>query len=154
MIKNANFAADAEHKAFKSKLMATSKIEYLGGLRTKCTHLKSGTEILTDAPVDNHGKGEAFSPTDLVATAYISCMMTIVGIYCNTNNIEMVGGTGEVTKEMASGPRRIERLGIELDFSMNNWSEEIKEGVIQAAEACPVAKSVSEMMVIDIEYIF
>jgi uncharacterized OsmC-like protein len=134
--------------------MATSRIEYLGGLRTKCTHLKSGTEILTDAPTDNHGKGEAFSPTDLVATAYASCMISIIGIHCNENNIEMVGGTAEVTKEMSSGPRRIERLTIYLDFSMNNWNEEIKERVIRVAEACPVAKSVSEMMIVDIEYTF
>lgn len=134
--------------------MATSRIEYLGGLRTKCTHLKSGTEILTDAPTDNHGKGEAFSPTDLVATAYASCMISIVGIHCNENNIEMKGGTGEVTKVMASGPRRIERLTIHLDFSMNNWEEDIKERIIRVANACPVAKSVSEMMVVDIEYTF
>ncbi len=134
--------------------MATSRIEYLGGLRTKCTHLRSGTEILTDAPIDNHGKGEAFSPTDLVATGYASCMISIIGIHCNENNIEMIGGVGEVTKEMASGPRRIEKLGIHLDFSMNNWSQEIKERVIRVAEACPVAKSVSEMMIVDIEYTF
>lgn len=134
--------------------MATARIEYLGGLRTKCTHLKSGTEILTDAPTDNHGKGEAFSPTDLVATAYVSCMISILGIHCNQNDIEMVGGTGEVTKVMASGPRRIERLEIELDFSMNNWSEEIQKQIIRVSEACPVAKSVSEAMVVDIEYIF
>jgi uncharacterized OsmC-like protein len=134
--------------------MATARIEYLGGLRTKCTHLKSGTEILTDAPVDNHGKGDAFSPTDLVATAYISCMMTIVGIYCNNHDIEMVGGTGEVTKSMASGPRRIEKLGIELDFSMNNWSEDEQKRIVAAAEACPVAKSVSENMIVEINYTF
>ncbi len=134
--------------------MATSRIEYLGGLRTKCTHLKSGTEILTDAPTDNHGKGEAFSPTDLVATAYASCMISIVGIHCDENNIEMAGGTGEVTKVMGSGPRRIEKLTINLDFSMNNWSEEIKERVIRVAEACPVAKSISELMIVDIEYTF
>lgn len=134
--------------------MATSRIEYLGDLRTKCTHLKSGTEIFTDAPVDNHGKGEAFSPTDLVATAYVSCMISIIGIHCNENGIEMVGGAGEVTKVMASGPRRIERLEIELDFSMNNWSEEVKKRVIHIAEACPVAKSVSEMIEVTIEYTF
>ncbi|MCJ8288235.1 MAG: OsmC family protein [Crocinitomicaceae bacterium] len=134
--------------------MATSRIEYLGGLRTKCTHLKSGTEILTDAPTDNQGKGEAFSPTDLVATAYASCMITIIGIHCNENNIEMTGGTAEVTKVMGTGPRRIERLGIILDFSMNNWSEEVRERIIRVAEACPVTKSVSEMMIVDIEYTF
>ena len=134
--------------------MATARIEYLGGLRTKCTHVRSGTEILTDAPVDNHGKGEAFSPTDLLATAYVSCMISIVGIHCNENNIEMIGGTGEVTKVMGSGPRRIERLEISLDFSMNKWEEEIKARIIRVAEACPVAKSVSEMIEVDIEYIF
>ena len=63
--------------------MITSKVEYLGDLRTKCTHLQSQTEIITDAPIDNNGKGEAFSPTDLVATAYASCMITIMGIFCN-----------------------------------------------------------------------
>ena len=134
--------------------MATSRIEYLGGLRTKCTHLKSGTEILTDAPADNHGKGEAFSPTDLVATAYVSCMLSIIGIHCNENDIEMIGGTGDVTKVMASGPRRIERLAIEIDLSINKWPEEIKERIMRVAEACPVAKSVSEMMIVDIEYTF
>ena len=134
--------------------MATARIEYLGGLRTKCTHLKSGTEIITDAPTDNHGKGEAFSPTDLLATAYVSCMLSIVGIHCMENNIEMIGGNGEVTKVMASGPRRIERLTISIDFSMNNWPEEIKQRIIKVAEACPVAKSVSESILIDTEYIF
>lgn len=134
--------------------MATARIEYLGGLRTKCTHLKSGTQILTDAPTDNHGKGEAFSPTDLVATAYVSCMISLVGIHCNQNGIEMIGGTGEVTKVMASEPRRIEQLKIEIDFSMNNWPIEVQKRVIRVAEACPVAKSVSEMIVVDIAYTF
>lgn len=134
--------------------MATARVEYLGGLRTKCTHLKSGTEILTDAPVDNHGKGEAFSPTDLLATAYVSCMISVLGIYCNEHNIEMIGGTGEVTKMMASGPRRIERLEIILDFSMNEWDEAIQKRVIRVAETCPVAKSMSESIIVDIEYKF
>lgn len=134
--------------------MATARIEYLGGLRTKCTHLKSGTEIFTDAPTDNHGKGESFSPTDLIATAYLSCMISIVGIHCAENDIVMVGGTGEVTKTMISGPRRIERLAIEIDFSMNNWSKEVQKRVIRVAETCPVAKSVSDGIIIDIEYTF
>jgi len=134
--------------------MATARIEYLGGLRTKCTHLKSGSEIITDAPVDNHGKGEAFSPTDLIAASYGSCMLTVVGIHCNQNSIEMIGGTCEVSKTMAAGPRRIEQLTITLDFSMNNWSEEIKERIMRVADACPVAFSVNEAMVIDTEYIF
>ncbi len=134
--------------------MTTARVEYLGGLRTKCTHLRSGTEILTDAPVDNHGRGEAFSPTDLLATAYVSCMISIVGIHCNENNIAMVGGSGEVTKSMASAPRRIDRLEIQLDFSMNEWDETIQERIKRLAEACPVAKSMNEMIAVDIEYIF
>lgn len=134
--------------------MATVRIEYLGDLRTRCTHEKSGAQLITDAPTDNHGKGESFSPTDLVATGFISCMLTVVGIHCNENNIEMLGGTGEVTKIMASGPRRIEQLIIKMDFSMNNWSTEIQERVKRVAEACPVAKSVNENMIVDIEYTF
>ena len=134
--------------------MATARVEYLGGLRTKCTHLRSGTEILTDAPVDNHGRGEAFSPTDLLATAYVSCMISILGIYCNENNIVMVGGTGEVTKSMASAPRRIDRLEIQLDFSMNEWDVSIQERIKRVAEACPVAKSMNDLIAVEIEYIF
>jgi putative redox protein len=134
--------------------MATASVEYLGGLRTKCTHLRSGTEILTDAPVDNHGRGEAFSPTDLLATAYVSCMISIVGIYCNENELLMVGGKGEVTKSMSSAPRRIERLEIQLDFSMNNWDEALQERIKRVAEACPVAKSMNALIAVDIAYIF
>ena len=114
--------------------MATSKVEYLGSLRTKCTHLKSGTEIITDAPIDNNGKGEAFSPTDLVATAYTSCMLTIVGIYCDNHGIDFKYGVAEVNKIMGSNPRKIERLEIVIDFSKNNWDESIHQRIINAAE--------------------
>ena len=133
--------------------MPTSKIEYLGNLRTKCTHLKSGVEIVTDAPVDNNGKGEAFSPTDLVATAYVSCMMTIIGIYCNNHNISFTLGFGEVNKIMGSDPRRIGKLEIYLDFSGNNWPDEIQKRVRNAGEACPVAKSVGDIE-LEINYQF
>lgn len=134
--------------------MATSKVEYLGGLRTKCTHLKSGTEIITDAPTDNNGKGEAFSPTDLVATAYASCMITIIGIYCDQNGLEFKHGNASINKVMGSGPRRIERLEISMDLSGNNWNEDERQKVIRAGEACPVAKSVSAEMEVEIIYTF
>lgn len=134
--------------------MVTSRVEYLDGLRTKCTHVKSGTEIYTDAPVDNNGKGESFSPTDLVATAYASCMLTIVGIHCEKNNIELKGATADVTKEMGSGPRRISALTVEVDFSMNDWSEETQQKIQRVAEACPVAKSVHDDMEITFKYTF
>ncbi|MFT6501811.1 MAG: putative OsmC-like protein [Crocinitomicaceae bacterium] len=134
--------------------MATSKVEYLGGLRTKATHLKSGTEIVTDAPVDNNGKGEAFSPTDLMATAYASCMLTIIGIFCANHDLAFEHGAAEITKIMGTAPRRISKLEINLDLSKNGWDENAQERVIRAGEACPVAKSVDPEMEIVLKYQF
>ena len=134
--------------------MATARIEYLGNLQTKCTHLKSGQELITDAPVDNNGKGSAFSPTDLLATAYVSCMVTIMGIYCDQNDIEFKSCTADVTKEMASGPRRVHRLTIDFDLSGNDWTTDQKNKIIKAGEACPVAMSVSDDMEVMINYTF
>ncbi len=124
--------------------MTTSKVEYLGGLRTECTHVKSGETIITDAPTDNNGKGEAFSPTDLVATAYASCMLTIVGIYCEKNKIPFVHASAAVKKTMVSNPRRIGKIEIDIDFSKNGWDKSVQEKIIRVGEACPVAKSVSD----------
>jgi uncharacterized OsmC-like protein len=124
--------------------MITSEIKYLGNLRTECHHLASGTVIETDAPLDNKGKGERFSPTDLVATAYASCMMTIMGIYCNEHGIEMNTGIARVQKIMEANPRRIGKLIIEMDFSGNNWSELEAEKVLRAGKACPVAKTLGD----------
>ena len=134
--------------------MATARIEYQGNLKTKCTHLKSGQSIFTDAPVDNNGKGSTFSPTDLVATAYVSCMITIMGIYCDKNNIAFKSCAADVTKEMASGPRRVHHLSIEFDLSGNDWTTEQKNSIIKAGEACPVAMSVSDDMEVLINYTF
>lgn len=131
--------------------MATSTIKYLGNLRTECTHLSSGTVIQTDAPVDNHGKGEQFSPTDLVATAYASCMITIMGIYCNERAIEFTHAEASVTKIMAASPRRIGKLEIKLDLSKNNWDAETAESVIRAGKACPVAKTLSSEVEIEFD---
>lgn len=124
--------------------MITSEIKYLGNLRTECHHLASGTVIETDAPIDNKGKGERFSPTDLVATAYASCMMTIMGIYCNEHGIEMNTGIARVQKIMDANPRRIGKLIIEMDFSGNNWSKLEAEKVLRAGKACPVAKTLGD----------
>lgn len=133
--------------------MATAEVEYLGNLRTKCRHIKSGAEIITDAPVDNHGKGEAFSPTDLFATAYLSCILTIMGIYCDKNGIEFKSGKGSLSKVMGAGPRRISELNLEIDLSGNDWSEEERKAIINAGENCPVAKNVSDV-VVNISYRF
>lgn len=134
--------------------MATSKVDYLGGLRTQCTHLKSGEQIFTDAPTDNNGKGEAFSPTDLVATAYASCMLTIVGIHCEKNEIRFEHGHAQIHKFMGEAPRRISKLMIEMDLSGNGWDLELQERIRKVAEACPVAKSVHPDMEIEFQYIF
>lgn len=134
--------------------MSTARVEYLGELRTKCTHIQSGTEIFTDAPVDNNGKGEAFSPTDLVATSYASCMMTIIGIYCSQHGLMFSHAQAEVTKVMTDAPRRIGEIVIELDLSGNNWTEQEQEKVLRAAKACPVAKSVHEDITIVFDITF
>lgn len=132
--------------------MATSKVKYLGGLRTECTHIQSGTVIHTDAPIDNKGKGAKFSPTDLIATAYASCMLTIIGIYCNEHGYSFENGDATVTKVMAASPRRIGKLVIEMNLAGNGWDEETAEKVIRAGKACPVAKSVSDDMEIEITF--
>lgn len=121
--------------------MKTASVRYLGELRTECTHLGSGTTIITDAPLDNHGKAEAFSPTDLVATSLASCVMTIMGIYCQSHNIPFVAAEATIEKYMASDPRRISKIVLDLDLSGNDWDELTKKKVIAAGKACPVART-------------
>jgi putative redox protein len=134
------------------EFMATATVKYLGDLRTECTHLASGTTILTDAPVDNKGKGEMFSPTDLVATAYASCMITIMGIYCNERNIAFTHAEATVTKIMGTGPRRITGITISVDLTGNQWDADTAEHVIRAGKACPVAHSVHPEIEITFEF--
>jgi uncharacterized OsmC-like protein len=133
--------------------MATAKIEYLGSLRTEITHLQSETSFSTDAPIDNKGKGEFISPTDLVAAALGACMETIVGIYCQERQIFLNHCTIEVSKTMASGPRRISALDVQVDFRGNDWNDQQIKGIIAAAEACPVAKSIHPDIVVRFEYL-
>ena len=94
----------------------TSKVTYLGDLRTSSIHLQSGSEIISDAPLDNNGKGEAFSPTDTVANALASCMMTVMGIKARDLNVDFVGSTASVTKIMQAEPRRISAIEIVFDM--------------------------------------
>lgn len=133
--------------------MATAEVTYLGGLRTECAHLASGTVIYTDPPVDNHGKGEQFSPTDLVATAYASCMITIMGIYCMEHSHSFEKAKASVTKIMAASPRRIGKLVIEMDLRGNGWDALTTEKVIRAGKACPVAKSVDPELEIELTFL-
>jgi uncharacterized OsmC-like protein len=117
--------------------MATSNITYVGDLRTVCIHLQSGTQILTDAPTDNHGKGEAFSPTDLVATALGSCMVSIMGIKSKDLNVDLKDSTVSITKIMQSEPRKIAKIEVILNMSIE-ISEKNKTILERAAMTCPV----------------
>lgn len=121
----------------------TSKVVYTGNLRTEATHLKSGNTIITDAPTDNNGKGEAFSPTDLVATALGSCMLTIMGIKAANSNIDMIGAEVEVTKIMASEPRRISKIIATIHMPDKDYTDHEKKVLEKAAMHCPVFNSLS-----------
>lgn len=123
--------------------MKTSKIVYNGNLRTEATHIRSGKTIITDAPVDNNGKGEAFSPTDLLATSLGCCMLTIMGIAANNHNINMDGTQIEITKIMESNPRRVSEIIVEFTMKGGNFSDKEKKLLENAARTCPVAKSLS-----------
>jgi len=120
--------------------MSTSKVTYQGNLRTECEHLKSGNTYITDAPTDNNGKGEAFSPTDTVATGLASCMLTVMGIKANTMEVELRGATAVVTKTMASNPRRISKIEVSMQLpeGIDTKSQKILENT---ANTCPVHHS-------------
>jgi len=118
----------------------TSRVTYLGNLRTEAEHLQSKSKMITDAPVDNHGKGEAFSPTDAVATALASCMLTIMGIKANDHNIQMEGTTAEVKKIMTDKPRRISRIEVQIELK-GSIDEKNKKILENAALTCPVYHS-------------
>ena len=120
--------------------MSTAKVTYLGDLRTKCEHVRSGNTFITDAPVDNNGKGEAFSPTDTVATGLANCMLTIMGIKAHDLNVSLEGATAVVTKTMASNPRRISKIEIQMDLPSNIHSKHQKI-LENAANTCPVHHS-------------
>ena len=114
---------------------------YIGGLRTSSTHLKSGEKIITDAPTDNNGKGEAFAPTDLVSSALCSCMTTVMGICAEKGGFAMPNSSAKITKIMSQEPRKIKEIHVKLDFEENNLSEAQKKKLKDVGENCPVAKS-------------
>ena len=122
--------------------METANTKYLGELRTEAVHTRSGVKIITDAPPDNQGKGESFSPSDLLATSLGSCMLTIMGIASRTHGIQMDGTKIKVTKVMASNPRRVSEVHIEFDMPEVPYTEKEKSILENAAQTCPVALSV------------
>ena len=134
--------------------MHTSEITYLGELRTTATHSKSGITIITDAPTDNHGKGEAYSPTDLVATAFGSCMLTIMGIAEEVHNLNLKGTTIKITKIMNDTPRRIGEIVVEFNFTHKNYTDKQKLIIDNIVKTCPVGLSLHPEIKQTIKYNF
>ncbi|WP_282180719.1 OsmC family protein [Maribacter stanieri] len=115
----------------------TSKVTYNGKLRTECVHLKSNDSFVTDAPVDNNGLGQAFSPTDTVATGLASCMLTMMGIKANGLEVDLKGTTASVTKHMAASPRRISKIEVEVHLP-KEISDKNRKILVHTANTCPV----------------
>jgi len=122
--------------------MKTAEVIYQGQLRTEATHLRSGNRMTTDAPVDNLGQGQFFSPTDLVATALASCMLTVMGIKARDKGLPLEGARVEVSKVMASGPRRISEVQLDLYLPGETLTGPQRELLEHTARTCPVAQSV------------
>ena len=118
--------------------MATISAKYLGDLRVECVHNQSGVTIITDAPTDNQGRGEAFSPTDLCATALGACAMTIIGIYGKTHGVDVTGTTMEITKTMSADPRRIGRIEVVFTMPDRDYSAKDKAVIERCTHSCPV----------------
>ncbi len=134
--------------------MATIISEYQGQLRTHATHVKSGNTILTDAPIDNNGKGETFSPTDLVCSALCSCMMTMMGILANREEINLSGLKADVTKVMAENPRKIKEIIVTFSHNSLNATPVQIEKLKRAALTCPVTLSLSDSVTQTITFNF
>ena len=130
----------------------TSKIKYKGNLRTEAFHTDSGNSIITDAPKDNMGLGNAYSPTDLVATGLGSCMLTVMGIVAQRNNIDMDGTIAEIEKIMYKGPRRIGEIKIKITFN-KTLAESDRKKLIKASNNCPVRNSLSPDLKELVEYV-
>jgi len=124
--------------------MPTATVVYKGDLSTEATHIKSGTTIITDAPSDNNGLGRSFSPTDLVATALGSCILTIMGIKARDKDLDIVGAEISLTKHMGSGPRHIEKVELLLTMPANGYSDKDRKILEAAAHHCPVANTLKD----------
>jgi putative redox protein len=131
----------------------TSQIIYNGNLRCTATHLQSGTVIETDAPTDNQGKGERFSPTDLVATNLATCMITTMGIKAQTMDIQLDGTTADVTKIMVSDPRRIGKIVVHIFFPKTLNLDEKQRGIMErTARTCPVERTLHPDVELDLQF--
>ncbi|MEO7174904.1 MAG: OsmC family protein [Saprospiraceae bacterium] len=134
--------------------MITSRVKYLGELRTECVHVYSGNTIITDAPLDNQGKAEAFSPTDLTATSLATCMLTIMGISARNHQWNIDGAEAEVTKIMASNPRRIGQIDVTITLNGKDLDARNREVLETAGRNCPVMFSLHPDIVKEIQFIW
>ena len=133
--------------------MITSIVTYLGNLRTEAEHLSSSSKFITDAPLDNHGKGEAFSPTDLLSTSLANCMFTIMGIVANNHGINLTGMRAEVTKIMGTNPRRVVEIQLAISIPCKLDAKE-RQLIENAARTCPVAKSLHPDLIQSVEFFY
>ena len=131
--------------------MVRIEATYDGNLRCTATHGPSGNQLITDAPVDNQGKGESFSPTDLLATSMLTCIMTIVAIRADSRGLDVLGMSGSVEKSMAANPRRISKLEVIVNLPKNLGMED-RAWLITEGCNCPVCVSVSESMEVDVTF--
>lgn len=134
--------------------METARTVYKGDLRTEMTHVRSGSRIITDAPVDNKGKGENFSPTDLVASALGSCIFTIMGIAAQEHGFSIDGATCKITKIMTESPRKIGEIRIEFDFTGRNYTDKQKKILDYCVRTCPVALSLNDSVFQNVTLLF
>lgn len=132
--------------------MFTSEIYYEGELHTRAIHLRSGKEIVTDAPPDNNGKGEAFSPTDLMATSLGCCMITVMGIAARGRGFDLPESKITVVKKMASAPRRVSGVDIEVHFGSNAVTPEMQEILEEVGRKCPVALSLHPDLEVNMKF--
>lgn len=134
--------------------MDTARIRHLGNLRTEATHLRSGGSFITDAPVDNKGRGEAFSPTDLLATALATCMITTMEIVANGGGFQLRVTDARVVKHMAAGPRRVQRVEIHLELDGSTLNAAQRELMEATAHGCPVAVSLHPDLVQEVHFTY
>ncbi|MFT3886400.1 MAG: OsmC family protein [Flavobacteriales bacterium] len=134
--------------------MDTAFVTYRGGLRTEAVHLRSGERLITDAPVDNKGRGEAFSPTDLLCVSLATCILTTMGIGAEARSIELAGATARVVKHMAADPRRVARIEVHLELDGASLSVQQRALLERIAHTCPVALSLSPEVVQEITFTY
>jgi putative redox protein len=134
--------------------METAKTKYIGDLRTEIVHIRSGSVIITDAPVDNKGKGENFSPTDMVAAALGSCIFTIMGIAAREHTFSIDGSSCRITKIMTDNPRKIGEIKIEFDFTGSIYTDKQKKILEYCVKTCPVALTLNESVFQNVTLLF